>query len=42
MKKNPGRRERRMLARRNRRADGRIKSAQNEMKMKKAARSGSK
>ena len=42
MKKNPGRRERRMLARANRRHEGRIKSRLNEIKTKNAARSGSK
>lgn len=34
MKKNPGRRERRRIARDNRRFYGRIKAKQNEIKMK--------
>lgn len=38
MKKNPGRRERRMEARQNRRMYGRWKARQNEIKMKNAAR----
>lgn len=42
MKKNPGRRERRAVARANRHTVGRVKAKQNEFKMKLAAKRGSK